>query len=76
MTRRRTPFPQGILIDQGLGDKFLHEQLLPEQFEQACSAAGQPLTLRRHEAYDHGYYFISTFVEDHLAFHHRVLNAV
>ncbi|RJF99318.1 S-formylglutathione hydrolase [Noviherbaspirillum saxi] len=75
MKHRQTPFPHGILIDQGLGDTFLHEQLLPEQFEQACSAAGQPLTLRRHEGYDHGYYFISTFVEDHLAFHHRVLNA-
>jgi S-formylglutathione hydrolase len=67
------PFPGGILIDQGLGDKFLAEQLLPEAFEAACAAAGQPLELRRHRGYDHGYYFISTFVEDHLRFHHRQL---
>ena len=63
------PFPGGILIDQGLGDKFLAEQLLPDVFEQACARAGQPLELRRHAGYDHGYYFISTFVEDHLRFH-------
>jgi len=69
----RAPFPAGILIDQGLGDKFLEEQLLPEAFEAACKDAGQPLELRRHEGYDHGYYFISTFVEDHLRFHHRQL---
>jgi S-formylglutathione hydrolase len=67
------PFTGGILIDQGLGDKFLAEQLLPEAFEAACAAAGQPLELRRHQGYDHGYYFISTFVEDHLRFHHRQL---
>jgi len=67
------PFPGGILVDQGLADKFLAEQLYPEAFEAACLAAGQPLTLRRHADYDHGYYFISTFVEDHLRFHRRVL---
>ena len=67
------PFPGGILIDQGLGDKFLAEQLLPEAFEQACASANQPLTLRRHAGYDHGYYFISTFVDDHLRFHHSQL---
>ena len=67
------PFPGGILIDQGLAVKFLAEQLYPEAFEEACARAGQPLTLRRHEGYDHGYYFISTFVEDHLRFHRRLL---
>jgi S-formylglutathione hydrolase len=67
------PFPGGILVDQGLADKFLAEQLYPEAFEEACARAGQPLTLRRHAGYDHGYYFISTFVEDHLRFHRRVL---
>ena len=67
------PFPGGILIDQGLADKFLAEQLHPEAFEEACARAGQPLTLRRHEGYDHGYYFISTYVEDHLRFHRRLL---
>jgi S-formylglutathione hydrolase len=65
----QAPFPQGILIDQGLSDKFLAEQLYPDAFAQACQAAGQPLELRRHPGYDHGYYFISTFVEDHLRFH-------
>jgi S-formylglutathione hydrolase len=63
------PFAKGILIDQGLADKFLAEQLHPEAFEQACRDAGQPLELRRHPGYDHGYYFIQTLVEDHLRFH-------
>lgn len=69
MAQSKNPFPDGILIDQGLADNFLAEQLYPEAFEQACEQAGQELTLRRHEGYDHGYYFISTFMEDHLAFH-------
>jgi S-formylglutathione hydrolase len=69
----RAVFPDGILVDQGLADKFLAEQLYPEALEEACRAAGQPLELRRHTGYDHGYYFISTFVEDHLRFHSRNL---
>lgn len=69
MAAATCPYPEGILIDQGLADAFLAEQLHPEAFESACSTAGQPLTLRRHEGYDHGYYFISTFIDDHLAFH-------
>lgn len=73
MKQRTTPFPDGILIDQGLNDKFLEEQLLPHEFEQACAHAKQPLTLRRQPGYDHGYYFISSFIEDHIAFHHRIL---
>jgi len=64
-----------LLIDQGLADKFLAEQLHPELFEATCLAAGQPLTLRRHEGFDHGYYFIATFMADHLAHHARHLNA-
>jgi S-formylglutathione hydrolase len=67
------PYPQGILIDQGLEDKFLAGQLYPEAFEAACFAAGQPLTLRRHAGYDHGYYFIQTFMADHLAHHAQTL---
>ena len=63
------PYPAGILIDQGLADKFLAEQLHPELFEAACQAVGQPLTLRRHAGYDHGYYFIASFMADHLAHH-------
>ncbi|MDB5743099.1 MAG: Carboxylesterase [Polaromonas sp.] len=69
------PYPRGILIDQGLADKFLADQLHPHLFEQACAAAGQPLTLRRHAGYDHGYYFIATFMDDHLRHHARELQA-
>jgi S-formylglutathione hydrolase len=64
-----------LLIDQGLADKFLAEQLKPELFEAACRAAGQPLLLRRHDGYDHGYYFIASVVADHLAHHARQLLA-
>ncbi|KAF3998689.1 S-formylglutathione hydrolase [Glaciimonas immobilis] len=74
MEQQATPYPNGILIDQGLSDKFLPGQLFPEAFEAACAKAQQPLELRRHAGYDHGYYFISTFVEDHLRFHHQQLN--
>ncbi|HEX7986158.1 MAG TPA: S-formylglutathione hydrolase [Duganella sp.] len=76
MAGLKTPFPAGILIDQGLGDKFLAEQLYPEAFEEACRSAAQPLELRRHARYDHGYYFISTFMEDHIRFHARNLATV
>jgi len=58
-----------LLIDQGEADPFLTEQLLPRRFEAACRDAGQPLTLRRHPGYDHGYFFIASFVEDHLRHH-------
>ena len=58
-----------ILIDQGLADPFLESQLKPELFEDACAMHRQKLTLRRHEGYDHSYYFIQTFIGDHLAFH-------
>ena len=64
-----------LLIDQGLADKFLAEQLHPDLFEAACVAAGQPLTLRRHEGFDHGYFFIATFMADHIAHHARQLLA-
>ncbi|MBB4519729.1 S-formylglutathione hydrolase [Paraburkholderia fungorum] len=68
-------FPDGILVDQGLDDKFLAEkQLNPEVFEAACRAAAQPLTLRKHEGYDHGYFFISTYMQDHIEHHSRVLH--
>lgn len=67
------PYPQGILVDQGLDDKFLDVQLKPERLEGACAAIGQPLTLRRHAGYDHGYFFISTFMADHIAHHARIL---
>jgi S-formylglutathione hydrolase len=69
MQRAQRPFPGGILVDQGEADKFLAEQLYPADFAAACAAAGQPLQLRRHHGYDHGYYFIQTFIEDHLLHH-------
>ena len=70
----KPPYPAGILVDQGLADKFLIEkQLLPEALEAACAQLGQPLTLRRHAGYDHGYYFIQTFIDDHLRHHAQQL---
>ncbi|WP_421789044.1 S-formylglutathione hydrolase [Hyphobacterium sp.] len=62
-----------ILIDQGLADNFLEDQLKPELFEAACREAGQSLTLRRQDGYDHSYYFISTFMDDHIAHHANAL---
>ncbi|WP_318528568.1 S-formylglutathione hydrolase [Plectonema radiosum] len=58
-----------ILIDQGTDDKYLTEQLKPELFAQACAAVKQPLNLRYQEGYDHSYYFIATFIEDHIRYH-------
>ena len=58
-----------ILIDQGGEDQFLSEQLRPEIFEAACKNAGQALELRRQPGYDHSYYFIASFMEDHLRHH-------
>jgi S-formylglutathione hydrolase len=64
-----------ILIDQGLGDDFLAEQLRPELLEAACAESGLALELRQHEGYDHSFYFISTFIEDHLKHHAALLTA-
>ncbi|MEM7607935.1 MAG: S-formylglutathione hydrolase [Myxococcota bacterium] len=64
---RQLPTP--ILIDQGTDDEFLEEQLKPQLFQEACAAAGQGLSLRMQPGYDHSYYFIATFVEDHLRHH-------
>jgi S-formylglutathione hydrolase len=69
----RRPFPDEIRVDQGLADQFLAGQLKPELFVAACGAAGQPLDYRAHAGYDHGYYFVQTFVPEHLAFHARRL---
>ena len=64
-----------ILVDQGDADEFLEEQLKPELLEQACKSANIPLKLRRQPGYDHSYFFIATFVEEHLRHHARALNA-
>ncbi len=66
-------FPGTILVDQGYADKFLEPQLQPERLDRACRDAGQALTLRLHAGYDHSYYFISTFMEDHLLHHAQAL---
>ena len=58
-----------ILVDQGGADAYLQEQLKPELLQAACAESGLPLDLRIHDGYDHGYYFISTFIEEHLRFH-------
>ena len=62
------PF-DNILVDQGLSDPFLEKQLMPDLLEQAAATAGQKLTMRYHEGYDHSYYFIQSFIDDHIAFH-------
>ena len=65
---------QDILIDQGDADEFLHEgQLLPDNFQAACDAAGQPLNVRMQPGYDHSYHFIASFIEDHFDYHARFL---
>ncbi len=58
-----------LLVDQGEADNFLAEQLRPQLLDEVCRAAGIPLTLRMQPGYDHSYYFISTFMEDHLRWH-------
>lgn len=62
-----------ILIDQGMADTFLEQQLRPELFESACADAGVTLDLRRRDGYDHSYYFIASFVGDHIAWHQERL---
>jgi S-formylglutathione hydrolase len=62
-----------ILVDQGEADVFLAEQLQPERFEAACADVGQRLILRRHEGYDHSYFFIASFIDDHIEHHGSIL---
>lgn len=64
-----------ILVDIGTADPFLEEQLRSDRFEAACAAAGLPLTYRRQDGYDHSYYFVATFIGDHVAHHARLLLA-
>jgi len=63
-----------LLVDQGGADKFLTEQLRPERLKVECATASIPLTLRIQPGYDHSYYFIASFIEDHLRWHHARLN--
>ena len=62
-----------ILVDQGTKDQFLEEQLKPHLFAEACAKAGVPLKLRLQDGYDHSYFFIQSFVDDHIAHHARIL---
>ncbi len=73
LIRARKTLPHEILVDQGMVDEFLEKQLKPELLEQACAESGQRLRLRRHDRYDHSYYFIATFMEDHLQHHAKAL---
>ncbi|MFV0284650.1 MAG: S-formylglutathione hydrolase [Castellaniella sp.] len=74
LIRAAAPAPHlPLLVDQGLGDEFLAEQLRPDLLEAACRDAGYPLTLRRQATYDHSYYFIASFIGDHVAFHAKAL---
>ncbi|HYD98412.1 MAG TPA: S-formylglutathione hydrolase [Alphaproteobacteria bacterium] len=66
---RRGPLPQPILVDQGLEDQFLASQLRPEALEAAAAESGQALVLRRHAGYDHSYWFVQSFMADHIAHH-------
>ena len=70
-------FPEfdDILVDQGLADQFLENQLKPEALEEAAAAVGQRLTVRRHEGYDHSYYFMAALMDDHIKFHSKRLKA-
>ena len=66
---RRTSSAREILVDQGLADQFLERELRPETLEAAAAAAGHRVTVRRHPRYDHSYWFIQTFITDHVAWH-------
>ncbi|XP_021741053.1 S-formylglutathione hydrolase [Chenopodium quinoa] len=62
-----------ILIDQGTDDNFLHNQLLPNKFQEACEKVNAPLLLRLQRGYDHSYFFIATFIDDHISHHAQAL---
>ena len=69
---RRRPSQHELLVDQGMADPYL-EQLRPDELKKACRESGQPLTYRERAGYDHGYYFVSTFIAEHLRFHAAAL---
>jgi S-formylglutathione hydrolase len=70
---RRAPAGRELLVDQGLDDQFLTRELHPEALEAAATAGGHRLTLRRHPGYDHSYWFIQSFIADHIAWHRERL---
>lgn len=72
LAQKKLPYP--LLIDQGDADEFLPKQLMPEQLQQAAAQSGQELLLRLQAGYDHSYFFIATFIEDHIRFHAQQLH--
>jgi S-formylglutathione hydrolase len=70
----RSSYP-AILIDQGLDDDFLTDQLMPEKFAAACASVNQQLELRQHAGYDHSYFFIASFIDDHVEHHADILSS-
>ena len=70
---QKTAWRRPVLVDQGTADPFLDRELMPSKLEVACKSAGIPLELRMQAGYDHSYYFIATFVADHIAFHAKAL---
>ncbi len=70
---KSTEWRSPLLVDQGTGDEFLEEQLKPDLLSEACRAAAIPLTLRMQEGYDHSYYFMASFMGDHVAHHAKAL---
>ncbi len=73
MLMSASPHPANILVDQGLSDQFLERELRPNALREAARESGQQLTLREHAGYDHSYWFIQTFIEDHLRHHASIL---
>lgn len=69
MKSSKQPVP--MLVDQGEADSFLEQQLTPQRLTQVAEEVGYPLTLRMQPGYDHSYYFIASFIESHLRFHHQ-----
>nr|VZI01510.1 unnamed protein product [Spirometra erinaceieuropaei] len=74
LTTHKKRFARAPLIDQGDQDEWLEKQLMTSELEKACTAVGQDLRLRYQKGYDHSYFFISTFMEDHLNFHAKNLS--
>ena len=73
LLRAGARFPGTILVDQGVNDPYMKEQLRPELLQQTCQETGQPLQLRMHPGYDHSYWFVQSFIEEHLRHHARYL---
>jgi S-formylglutathione hydrolase len=72
---RRRPYPGRVLVDQGTADQFVETQLHPDALERSASASGQDLLLRRQTGYDHSYWFIQTFMADHIVHHAALLTS-